>query len=104
MSTLACPSVLLTAAGSPVFLSALVAKLWRKSLLHHADIPTEDRGWFGAVPVTKPGRSLNDCARHGLSPDLLRQAATQAIRRGLVTQTGLGDVEQALKPFGGISS
>jgi hypothetical protein len=40
-------------------------------------------------------RSLNDCAREGLSPELLRHAAQQALRRGLVTKAELGDVEAA---------
>jgi predicted transcriptional regulator of viral defense system len=73
-------------------------------VLHHADVPADDRSWFGAVPTTNPRRSLNDCAKGGLSPELLRQAAQQALRRGLVTRNELGDVEAALKPFGGLSA
>jgi hypothetical protein len=73
-------------------------------VLHHADVPPEDRTWFGAVPTTNPRRSLNDCAREGLSPELLRQAAQQALRRGLVAKAELGDVEEALKPFGGLAA
>jgi len=73
-------------------------------VLHHADVPPEDRAWFGAVPTTHPRRSLNDCARAGLSPELLRQAAQQALRRGLVTKPELGDVETALEPFGGLAA
>lgn len=71
-------------------------------VLHHADVPPEDRSWFGAVPTTNPRRSLNDCAREELSPELLQPAAQQALRRGLVTKAELGDVEAALKPFGGL--
>src|SRR4029079_18573264 len=37
-------------------------------MLHYADVASEDRTWFGAVPTTNPRRSLNDCAREGLSP------------------------------------
>lgn len=73
-------------------------------VLHHADVPPGDRGWFGAVPTTNPRRTLNDCARDGLSPELLRQAAQQAIRRGLVTTSELDDVVVALGPFGGVST
>jgi len=73
-------------------------------VLHHADVPREDRTWFGAVPTTDARRSLNDCAREGMPPDLLRQAARQAVRRGLVARTQLGDVEQALTPFGGLAA
>jgi predicted transcriptional regulator of viral defense system len=71
-------------------------------VLHHAEIPSRDRTWFGAVPMTTPRRSLNDCARDGLSPELLRQAAGQALRRGLATKSELPDVEDALEPFGGL--
>jgi predicted transcriptional regulator of viral defense system len=73
-------------------------------VLHHADVPPEDRTWFGAVPTTSSRRSLSDCAREGLSPELLRQAAQQALRRGLVTKAELGDIEEALKPFGGLAA
>jgi predicted transcriptional regulator of viral defense system len=73
-------------------------------VLHHADVPSEDRAWFAAVPVTAPRRALNDCAREGLSPDLLRQAARQALRRGLATAAELADVEAALAPFGGLTA
>ena len=73
-------------------------------ILHYADIPPEDRGWFGALPTTQTRRTLNDCAREGLSPELLRQAAEQALRRGLVVKAELGDVKVALEPFGGLAA
>lgn len=73
-------------------------------VLHHADVPPTDRAWFGAVPTTTPQRSLNDCAREGLSPELLRNAALQALRRGLVTKPELGEVEKELEPFGGLET
>jgi predicted transcriptional regulator of viral defense system len=73
-------------------------------LLHYADVPREDRSWFGAVPTTNPRRSLNDCAKDGFAPELLRQAAQQALRRGLVTKAELGDVKTALAPFGGLAA
>jgi len=62
------------------------------------------RAWFGAVPTTNPRHTLNDCARAGLSPELSRQAAQQALRRGLVTKAELADVEKALQPFGGLAA
>ncbi len=74
----------------------------RDVVLHYSDIAPEDRAWSSAVPTTNPRRTLNDCAREGLSPDLLRQAAQQALRRGLVTTPELREVEEALDPFGGI--
>lgn len=71
-------------------------------VLHHADVPPDDRSWFGAVPVTNPGRTLNDCAHADLPPDLLRQAVRQGLRRGLVTRAGIADAEDALRIFGGL--
>jgi predicted transcriptional regulator of viral defense system len=71
-------------------------------VLHHADVPPEERSWFGAVPTTSPRRSLTDCAHAGLSPELLRQATRQALRRGLATKGELGDVDTPLAPFGGL--
>jgi predicted transcriptional regulator of viral defense system len=72
-------------------------------VLHHADVDAEERSWFGPTPVTSPGRTLSDCAKSGVSPELLRHAAQQALRRGLVTRSELGDVETALAPFGGLA-
>ena len=71
-------------------------------VLHHTDLSSEDRAWFGAVPTTNPRRTLNDCAHEDLPPDLLRQAAQQAVRRGLVSRAEIGDVEEALRIFGGL--
>jgi len=73
-------------------------------MLHHADVPPDDRSWFGAVPCTSARRTLNDCARDDLSPELLRQAAQQALRRGLVARADLHEVEATLEPFGGIAA
>lgn len=70
--------------------------------LHYADVPSKERTWVGAVPVTSTRRTLDDCANSALTPDLLRQAATQALTRGLVTKPELKEVEKALKPYGGI--
>lgn len=71
-------------------------------VLHYADISKQDRSWFGPVPITSVKRTLNDCARDGLSPELLRQAAKQALHRGVVARTDLPDVRASLKPFGGL--
>lgn len=71
-------------------------------VIHHADVPADERTWVGAVPMTSARRTLIDCAHEGLSPDLLRQAARQATARGLVSKAKLARVEEALEPFGGI--
>jgi len=73
-------------------------------LLHHADVPPEERTWFGSVPITSPERTLKDCAQSAFAPDLLRQAAQQALRRGLVEKGNLGPVEEALAAFGGLAA
>ena len=73
-------------------------------VIHHANVPPDDLAWFGAAPTTNPRRTLNDCAREALAPDLLRHAAEQAIRRGLVARAELCDVDEALRPFGGLGA
>lgn len=73
-------------------------------VLHHADVDPKERAWKGPVPITSAARTLNDLARSGLSPELLRQAAQQALRRGLTTRGELVDVEHALEPFGGFAA
>jgi hypothetical protein len=60
--------------------------------------------WFGSVPITSPQRTLTDCAHDQIPPDLLQQAARQALNRGLVTSRELGDVKAALAPFGGLAA
>jgi predicted transcriptional regulator of viral defense system len=72
-------------------------------VLHHADIEPTARSWAGPVPITSVPRTLNDLARTGLSPELLRRAAQQALRRGLTTRAELADVERALAAFGGLA-
>ena len=94
----------------PVHVHLTLPRTWRTRrfripdgvVLHHADVPPSDRAWFDTVPTTNPRRTLNDCAHEDLPPDLLRQAAQQAIRRGLVTRVEIGDVEEALRIFGGL--
>lgn len=71
-------------------------------VLHYGDVSDSERRWFGAVPVTDPARTLEDCAREHLSPDLLRDAALDALHRGVVARDQLGTVTKALEPFGGL--
>lgn len=71
-------------------------------VLHYGDVADRDRRWFGAVPATDPARTLEDCALEHLSPDLLRDAALDAIHRGVVTREQLDAVTKALEPFGGL--
>lgn len=54
-------------------------------VLHFADVGERDRTGFGAVPVTNPLRTIEDCIEASLTPGLLDQAIRQARRRGLIT-------------------
>lgn len=74
----------------------------RGLVLHYADVPDKERTWVGPMPVTSIRHTLDDCAQSALTPDLLRQAARQALTRGLVKRTDLKGVEKALEPYGGI--
>ena len=73
-------------------------------VVHHADIAKSERSWFGAVPATSPSRTLEDCSRDKISPDLLRQAARDAVARGLVGKRELGEVRRALRGLGGLAA
>ena len=70
-------------------------------IVHHGDIPKAERSWFGAVPVTSPFRTLQDCSRDKISPDLLQQAARDALSRGLVGKNEAGEVRRALRNLRG---
>jgi predicted transcriptional regulator of viral defense system len=54
-------------------------------VLHFADVGERDRTSFGAVPVTAPLQTLEDCIAADLAPGLLDQAVSQARQRGLIT-------------------
>jgi predicted transcriptional regulator of viral defense system len=69
-------------------------------VLHYDDVSPSQRTWFGPIPITSVPKTLNDCARDGLSPELLLQATRQALRRGLVQQAELSEVKTALKGYG----
>ena len=53
-------------------------------VLHYAEVPRTDRAWVAPVPVTTPQRTLADCVRDHVAPDLVEQAIAQAGARGLV--------------------
>ena len=70
--------------------------------LHFADVAETERSWVGAVPVTTPLRTIVDCARDDLSPDLLRQAVEQALARGLVSRESLLDAAASAPALAGV--
>ncbi|MBN9681947.1 MULTISPECIES: type IV toxin-antitoxin system AbiEi family antitoxin domain-containing protein [unclassified Corallococcus] len=95
----------------PARIHLTLPESWRKRrlrvprlvVLHYADLLDSERHWVGAVRATTPSRTLDDCARGALTPDLMRQAALQALHRGMV-RGALPAVEEALKPFGGLNA
>jgi predicted transcriptional regulator of viral defense system len=50
--------------------------------LHVASLETADVMWVGAVPVTHPLRTVVDCERAGVSPELVEVAVAQCLARG----------------------
>jgi predicted transcriptional regulator of viral defense system len=95
----------------PARIHMTVPATWRKRrlrtpkgvVLHTDDVDAAHQTWFGSVPVTSVRKTLRDCAADGVSPDLLRQATQQALRRGLVAKEDLAEIQQTLKPFGGLA-
>lgn len=53
-------------------------------VLHFADVPETERVWKESVPVTSPLRTIEDCIRVGVAPELVGQAVRQAQQRGLI--------------------
>lgn len=52
----------------------------------YEDIAKSEREWHGAVPVTTVSRTLRDCIKHHVAPDLVRQALREAEARRLLTR------------------
>lgn len=69
-------------------------------VLHHADVATAERSRPAAIPVTSPLRTLQDCARAQLSPELLHQAISQALDRGLIRKSDVARIQDATSPTG----
>jgi len=64
-------------------------------VLHYAGVPRTDRAWVGPVPVTTPERTLVDCVRDHVAPDLVEQALAQAEARGLVASGKVAELRHA---------
>lgn len=58
--------------------------------VHYADIDGDARTWHGPVPVTTAARTVNDCARVGVSPEFMEQAIAQGLARGLFARDEIG--------------
>jgi predicted transcriptional regulator of viral defense system len=68
-------------------------------VLHFSDIEDVDRAWAGAVQVTTPARTLNDCAMSGVSPELVQQAIEEGVDRGLFTESMVEPASEYLRTF-----
>jgi predicted transcriptional regulator of viral defense system len=63
-------------------------------VLHYSEVPRADRAWFGSVPTTSPRRTLIDAKSGALSPELFKQAITQAVKRGIVAKRDLAEIQR----------
>jgi predicted transcriptional regulator of viral defense system len=70
-------------------------------VLHYAALATNERGWVGPVPVTTPERTLADCVRDRVAPDMVAQAMAQAGARGLVSRERLAEIKRMTARDGG---
>lgn len=64
-------------------------------VLHYAALARRERAWVGPVPVTTPERTLLDCVRDHVAPDLVAQAIAQAGERGLVAPDRLAEIRSS---------
>ncbi|MCK5689160.1 type IV toxin-antitoxin system AbiEi family antitoxin domain-containing protein, partial [Myxococcota bacterium] len=55
-------------------------------LLYFADLSTQDCVWAGAVQITSAPQTVIDCARAGVSLEIIEQAIEQGLHRGLFTE------------------
>ena len=68
--------------------------------LHYDDVAPSEATWVGAVRVTAVARTLTDCARAALPPELVGQGLEEASERGLVDRDSVPEVIEYLGRFG----
>jgi len=56
-------------------------------VLQYDDIEQQDRQSVRGVIATTPARTVNDCARANVLPDLVQQAVREGLERGLFTES-----------------
>jgi hypothetical protein len=61
--------------------------------LRFADLSPEDWAFVRGVPVTKPARTVNDCALAFVEPHIVGQAVREGFERGLFREE---DIRPAL--------
>ena len=67
--------------------------------LHFSDLSDDDCTWSGAVRITSARRTVIDCAKAQISPDLLRQAINEGVDQGLFTVEMVKAVTDYLRNF-----
>ena len=68
--------------------------------LHYGDVPPSERAWVGAVPVTNPARTVNDCAAGNVAPEFAIQALRQGLQRGLFSIAEVAPAERYVAKYG----
>jgi predicted transcriptional regulator of viral defense system len=58
----------------------------RNVVLHHADLPKDEREWKGPIQVTTPLRTVVDCSVDAVAKDLVEQAVREGVRRRFFTR------------------
>lgn len=62
--------------------------------VRYADLPKSEWSWFGAIPITTIQRTLLDLAKENEHPEIIEQAITEGIQKGLFA---LKDVSYAAR-------
>lgn len=69
--------------------------------LSFAEVPAADRGFIGAIPVTRPARTINDVATASGDAIVVEASVRQAIQRGLAAP---GELLPAVEYLAGFRS
>jgi predicted transcriptional regulator of viral defense system len=87
----------------PAACQARRLRIPRGVVLHHADLVADERTWVGPIPVTGASRTLLDCARACVAPELVRDAFEEAADRGLLDRDSVPEVVAYLRRFFSVS-
>ncbi|WP_437619975.1 DUF4365 domain-containing protein [Sorangium sp. So ce1151] len=71
------------------------ARLDRGTVLHHAEVGPSEVAWMSPIPLTKALRTIRDCIEKGVSPEIIEQAISEALARGMITQAEVQDLRLA---------
>lgn len=66
--------------------------------VHHVDLDDGEITLFEGIPTTTPQRTIRDCHRAHLGPDLVRQALDDAEREGYLTPGHAAELRHELLP------